>query len=132
FPYLGGRLTKSLVLSARDRPYIVNSDLTIMPGATLTLRSGVVIEFYPSVGILVLGDFAAIGQEKDPITLRPLRRNTTTVLKAKNGEDISFRLGTSDVRNRRLASQPHTEPLVFSKSDIGGVRLCLTETCDEE
>lgn len=132
FPYLGGRLSKSLVLQPRNRPYVVNTDLTVMPGVTLTLRPGVVIEFYPSVGILVLGELAANGQEKEPITLRPLRRNATTVVKTRNGEeDISFRLGSRDARNRRLASQPHTEPLVFSKSDIGGVRLCLTETCDD-
>ncbi|KAH9406143.1 hypothetical protein TYRP_013745 [Tyrophagus putrescentiae] len=158
-PYLGGRLTKSLTLTPRDRPYIVNADLTVMPGVTLTLRPGVVIEFYPSVGVLVLGDLAALGAEAEPITLRALRRNATSVLRrAKGGgaEDISFRLGTlgrggsstaGDYRRRRVAKansklqpgtsppQPlpaHPEPLVFSKSDIGGVRLCLTERCDDQ
>ncbi|KAI2799648.1 hypothetical protein BLOT_011554 [Blomia tropicalis] len=135
-PYLGGRLTKSLVLTARDRPYIVNSDLTIMPGVTLTIRPGVVIEFYPSVGILVLGDLSAIGMQKSPIILRPFRRNKTLVARTRTGEeDLSFRLGNgrNDQRNRRLVSQqPHSEQLVFSKSSIGGVRLCLTETCTEE
>lgn len=124
-PYLlGGRLTKSLVLHARERPYIVHTDLTIMPGTTLTLRPGVVMEFYPSIGILVLGDLNAVGVENNPITLRPVNRNDF-----KN-KPMAYRLESRPKDRRR--NIPKTEQLVYSKSDHGGVRLCLTENCDPE
>lgn len=132
FPqYLGGRLTKSMVLNSRAKPYVVNTDLTVMPGVTLTIRPGVVIEFYPSVGILVLGELAAIGLEQNPIILRSYYRNQTTITHSQEGENILFRLGQdASNRKRTIRSEPISEKLVFSKSDIGGVRLCLTETCD--
>ena len=57
---LGGRLHDSLTLLNRPgRPYVIKSDLTIMPGVTLTIEPGTVLEFYPSVGILVLGTLEA-------------------------------------------------------------------------
>ena len=53
---LGGRLYESIRLVARPgRPYVIRSDLTVMPEVTLTIEPGAELEFYPSVGILVLG-----------------------------------------------------------------------------
>lgn len=52
---LGGLVSKDLHLRRFSIPYQVESDLTIMPGATLFIEKGVEIEFYPNVGILVLG-----------------------------------------------------------------------------
>ncbi|KAF8773809.1 Protein bark beetle like protein [Argiope bruennichi] len=70
---IGGRLYNNLKLSRRSDPYIVSSDLTIMPGVTLFIDPGVVIEFYPSVGILVLGDLVAEGTKEDPVIMKPVK-----------------------------------------------------------
>ena len=59
---LGGRLHESIRLLARPgRPYVIRRDLTVMPGVTLTIEPGAELEFYPSVGILVLGTLHAQG-----------------------------------------------------------------------
>ncbi|CAM1311440.1 Uncharacterised protein g5687 [Pycnogonum litorale] len=71
---LGGRIYKSLTLEYRPSPYIVKADLTIMPNAVLTINPGVEMQFYPSVGILVLGTLYSIGELDNRIKLNPLRR----------------------------------------------------------
>lgn len=68
---LGGRLSGSITLHPRDRPYILRSDLTVMPDVTLTITPGVVMEFAPRVGILVLGSLIARGRRGQEIILRP-------------------------------------------------------------
>ena len=73
---LGGIVTGELSLMRQAMPYQVRADLTVMPGATLHIGAGVEIEFYPNVGILVLGDLKADGTEQAPIRMRPVRRNT--------------------------------------------------------
>lgn len=52
---LGGRLFQHLTIYRRGLPYKVNSDITVMPGVTLTIHPGVEFEFAENVGILVLG-----------------------------------------------------------------------------
>lgn len=52
---LGGRIFEDLALYRRGVPYMVNSDLTVMPGVTLTIHPGTHFEFAENVGILVLG-----------------------------------------------------------------------------
>lgn len=71
---LGGRLLKSLTLYQQNSPYIVKSDLTILPNATLTILEGVELQFYPSVGILVLGDLNAVGRPWSPIRMGPFKQ----------------------------------------------------------
>ncbi|KAL1117916.1 hypothetical protein AAG570_004229, partial [Ranatra chinensis] len=73
-PPLGGRMMVSRELYARDTPYQVDSDITVMPGATLTIHPGVVIEFAPKVGILVLGTLIAQGARGNEIVMRPTAR----------------------------------------------------------
>lgn len=68
---LGGRLTRSLTLHPRETPYVLRSDLTVMPDVTLTLRPGVVMEFHPNVGILVLGRLFARGRRGEEIVFQP-------------------------------------------------------------
>ena len=51
----GGRLTENLRLARRPEPYVIRSDLTIMRHVSLTIDAGAELQFYPSVGILVLG-----------------------------------------------------------------------------
>ncbi|XP_035215433.1 protein bark beetle-like, partial [Stegodyphus dumicola] len=69
---LGGRLFDDLMLEG-DKRYVIASDLTVMPGVRLTLEPGVVLEFYPSVGILALGDIVAQGTINNPIILKPAK-----------------------------------------------------------
>lgn len=69
---LGGRLLQNLVLYRRETPYVLQSDLTIMPDVTLTINAGVEMEFAPNVGILVLGTLIAQGFKESEIVMRPM------------------------------------------------------------
>ncbi len=71
---LGGLIHSDLVLNPAPVPYQVRSDLTVMPGAVLTIEPGVELEFYPNVGILVLGDLRAVGTLDKRIKMRPVAR----------------------------------------------------------
>ena len=72
FDNLGGQLFESLRLVNRGRPYIIRQDLTVMPNVTLTIDHGVEMEFYPSIGILVLGTLHARGSVEHNIIMRPV------------------------------------------------------------
>ncbi|QQP38368.1 Putative LOC100120269, partial [Caligus rogercresseyi] len=80
---LGGRLWQSLRLVNRGKPYIVRSDLTVMPEVTLTIEPGVELEFYPSVGILVLGTLHARGSIDNKITFKPIRSDKAVDVRVK-------------------------------------------------
>lgn len=69
---LGGRITENLFLDAESGPYTIRSDITVMPDAVLTILPGVVMEFAPNVGILVLGTLRAIGRAGAEIIMRPI------------------------------------------------------------
>ncbi|CAG2056496.1 unnamed protein product [Timema podura] len=69
---LGGRLQQPLTLYERDRPYIIQADITVMPEVTLSIAPGVVMEFAPNVGILVLGALKAQGRRGQEIIMKPL------------------------------------------------------------
>lgn len=71
---LGGRIVDSLSLHARPEPYVVRSDITVMPEATLHIYPDVVMEFAPNVGILVLGTLKAVGVLGHEIVMRPMKR----------------------------------------------------------
>lgn len=71
---LGGRIVDSLSLHARPEPYVVRSDITVMPEATLHIYPDVVMEFAPNVGILVLGTLKAVGVPGHEIVMRPMKR----------------------------------------------------------
>ncbi|CAL4091082.1 unnamed protein product, partial [Meganyctiphanes norvegica] len=101
---LGGRLTEDLRLPARDKPYIVKSDLTVMPGIQLVIDPGVVLEFFPSVGLLVLGRMDAIGRKDQKIVMRPVNTDTET----------HYRVG------RQARSPPSS------------VRLCIEGDCENK
>lgn len=54
---LGGRIFEDITLYRRGVPYVINSDITVMPGVTMTIHAGTEFEFAENVGILVLGKF---------------------------------------------------------------------------
>lgn len=70
--HLSGRMHTSLTLESRATPYQILADLTVMPGSILTLKPGVVLEFAPQVGLLVLGRLVARGERGKEIIMRPL------------------------------------------------------------
>ncbi|XP_055710937.1 protein bark beetle [Phlebotomus papatasi] len=73
---LGGRIFEDLSLFRREVPYVIKSDITVMPGVTLSIGTGVEMEFAPNVGILVLGTLQAMGSSNGEIIMRPIARQT--------------------------------------------------------
>lgn len=71
--HLGGRVERSQVLAEIGRPYIVESDLTVMPGVTLTIPPGTELQFMPNIGILVLGRLVANGLPYSRIKFLPIQ-----------------------------------------------------------
>lgn len=110
---LGGRLYEDLRLTARDRPYIINSDITVMPNVTLTIYPGVVMEFAPNVGILVLGILNARGYIGSEIIMRPIVFSENL----KNAEHGKF-----DVREKRELEKFYGQE---------AIRLCKSAGCSE-
>ncbi|XP_063914202.1 protein bark beetle isoform X2 [Zophobas morio] len=107
---LGGRLTADLTLHNREFPYLIRSDITVMPKVTLTIEPGVVMEFGPNVGILVLGSLKARGYEGSEIVMRPI--SVAGYLESENDNPI--------VREKR-----QLESLVGGES----IRLCKGRNC---
>lgn len=111
---LGGRLYSDLILHWRSYPYVIKSDLTVMPEVTLTIYEGVQMEFEPGVGLLVLGELKVIGSESSPVRMSPHKQITGSRLK------------------RHLPKTPRAvhfdTPYAIG---LGDVRLCITEGCEE-
>lgn len=61
-----------MTLYPRERPYVIRADITVMPDVTLTITPGVVLEFAPRVGLLVLGRLMARGRRGEEIIMRPV------------------------------------------------------------
>lgn len=71
FPSLKGRITKNTALAGSSTYYVI-ADVTVMPNAKLTIEPGTRLEFYPNVGILVLGQLVARGLPYSRISFRPV------------------------------------------------------------
>ncbi|KAH8259932.1 hypothetical protein KR038_005318 [Drosophila bunnanda] len=100
--YRGGRVYKDLILKKQNTPYYISSDITVMPGKTLTINHGVTMEFEPNVGILVLGNLVAIGYKESPIVMRPFKNASREALtdgqpQKRALEDMSAPLTEFDV-----------------------------------
>ncbi|VDM92148.1 unnamed protein product [Litomosoides sigmodontis] len=63
--------------------YRIIKDLTIMPGATLTIEKGVEVHVWPNVRILVLGNLKAEGTYWEPIRFKPI--NVTEYAEERGG-----------------------------------------------
>ncbi|GMR58343.1 hypothetical protein PMAYCL1PPCAC_28538, partial [Pristionchus mayeri] len=74
------------------RPYRITRDLTIMPGATLTIETGVEVHIWPNVRILVLGNIVAEGTMWDPVRFKPI--NTTEYDEQKGRIATRYRRST--------------------------------------
>ncbi|XP_025830817.1 protein bark beetle [Agrilus planipennis] len=121
---LGGRLTEDLVIEARNTPYRISSDITVMPGTTLSIQPGVVMEFAPNVGILVLGTLKAIGFKGYEIIMRPIPKlhhpEISLVLRKREAPHY---LPQIKKQNRR-----ELENLYAGES----IRLCKDKSCSDK
>lgn len=127
---LGGRLHENVMLLARPgRPYIIRSDLTVMPDVTLTIEAGAELEFYPSVGILVLGNLHAQGNIDRNIIMRPVKVNTVEDYR------IGKRLNRRSVDREKRSSSRQNRQLRISEEEDFDVRLCTADkngtVCEE-
>ena len=102
----GGRVHHSMVLKKRSKPYVIKTDLTIEPNATLIIEPGAILEFYPSVGILVLGNLHAVGSRDEMITMRP-----------------------AHVDHKQAAAHFFKSKRAISYQE--DIRICKSELCDE-
>lgn len=114
---LGGRLFESLHLIARPgRPYVIQSDLTVMPDATLVIEPGAELQFYPSVGILVLGTLHAQGRMEQNIVFKPVEPHIRDQQKQQH------------LQHSRTKRAPSTQRSNTSiESDEIDVRLCIAD-----
>jgi hypothetical protein len=87
------------------RPYRIIKDLTIMPGATLTIERGVELHIWPNVRILVLGHIKAEGTYWEPIRFKPI--NTTELAEIRGLAGTRYRRSTLYRTRSRRAHDVH-------------------------
>ena len=81
-----------------------------MPGVMLTILPGVELEFFPSVGILVLGILNAEGHWEAPIRMRPAPQSSALIIS-------------------RLARQLPVITTSSNNNNNYNARLCLNGEC---
>ncbi|XP_038215102.1 protein bark beetle isoform X2 [Zerene cesonia] len=117
---LGGRLTSDLTLDGRIAPYVIKSDITVMPDVTLTINPGVILEFAPNVGLLVMGTLNAIGHSQLPIFMRPITPPSDVENRIEKREIGQY--SPDYVKHRQ---QRQLETLIVQDS----IRLCTGRNC---
>ncbi|KAJ2949950.1 hypothetical protein O0L34_g11275 [Tuta absoluta] len=116
---LGGRLNQDLIIESRLAPYIVKSDITVMPNVTLSIHPGVILEFAPNVGILVMGTLRAVGHSQLPILMRPI---------TPAGNIETNRIAKRDVSQYAQSHHKHRRQLENLKV-LESIRLCSGRNC---
>uniref|UniRef100_A0A915M244 SRCR domain-containing protein n=1 Tax=Meloidogyne javanica TaxID=6303 RepID=A0A915M244_MELJA len=76
------------------RPYRITRDLTIMPGASLTIEKNVEVHIWPNVRILVYGDLIADGTLWQPVRFRPINTTEYSEQQGKRGSKYRRRRST--------------------------------------
>jgi len=64
---LEGGIYSDKILKKSESPYIVNSNLVVFPGITVTVEPGVEVRFKNGVGLEVRGNFYALGSSENRI-----------------------------------------------------------------
>ena len=77
--YLGGRISSSLNLWSKFNPYIVLSDVVVLPDAQLTIHPGVELQFGSGVAMLIIGALFVLGNGDNPVTFSLLKRSQTKI-----------------------------------------------------
>lgn len=134
--HLGGRLTRSLTLLYRKEPYIVESDLTVMPNVKLSIEKGVTLEFMPNIGILVLGDLIAAGSHDKPIVMRPfLSDQEMSTIKPRSMYNTKSKPYIMQTNLDDPLSNEHNYAFKHFKLaypvNLGSIRLCKNEICND-
>ena len=75
--YLGGRISYSVQLKKNRSPFIVVSDITVLPNSSLIVDPGVELQFKPGVGMLVLGSLFVRGAKDKPVIFSGWKENQT-------------------------------------------------------
>jgi len=111
---IGGRITENLNLRKRATPYIISSDLTIMDQVSLIIDEGVELQFYPSVGILVLGSLVANGARGNPVKFGPILRTEYAVNNRRTDMalDAPYRERRDAYRTNELVHHPSLDPML--------------------
>ncbi|XP_057327444.1 protein bark beetle isoform X2 [Microplitis mediator] len=121
---LGGRITDNIELYARPEPYIINSDITIMPQAVFNIYPGVTMEFAPNVGILVLGTLNAVGVKEHEIIMRPIKKQNNESKDIVNINPIT----TTTIRlcKDRICSSSSNQGFIefFNSTTLQWIPLC--------
>ena len=108
---LNGTVTGNQTLARVDGPYLVTSDLVVPKNASLTIEPGAIVNFVPSVGILVRGSFHAKGTPSQRITFRAVPCAETSFCNTTDGAlfySHGIRLvDGSSYNNGRLQLQYH-------------------------
>jgi parallel beta-helix repeat protein len=66
--FLGGVIFTDMTLGLSGSPYTLTNNIRILPGATLTIEPGVIIQFAGAYSIWVDGSLDALGTEANPVT----------------------------------------------------------------
>ncbi|XP_058056870.1 protein bark beetle [Anopheles bellator] len=107
---LGGRILENLSIYRRPAPYVVRSDITVMPGVTFSIFPGVVMEFAPNVGILVLGTLLARGTTDAEVIMKPIE-NASEGLRQRVERSLENMVNYDSIRlcTNRNCSQGESE-----------------------
>ncbi|XP_058792901.1 protein bark beetle isoform X2 [Phymastichus coffea] len=121
---LGGRIVDNLSIYPRSKPYVIRSDITVMPDATLHVYPDVVMEFAPNVGILVLGTLKAVGAPGHEIIMRPISdRNEIPLTNKRSIESDTIRL-CKDENCTNSTNEGFLE--YFNRTTLQWIPLCDT------
>ena len=101
-----------VVLEKRSQPYIVNADLTVMPEGSLVIESGAELQFYPNIGILVLGTMSVSGKSHSHVKFNPVDQDTIDFYRAENTKKRR--------KKRQIPGSVHTD-----LHGHGGVKRCV-------
>ncbi|XP_033103075.1 protein bark beetle-like [Anneissia japonica] len=91
---IGGRINATCHLEVANSPYVVESDITILPNAELIIDPGVTLLLNEDNGITILGKLTAIGTISSRITLL----NNNNLINAKDKDKIRLIQGNSRVQ----------------------------------
>ena len=94
-----------------------------MPDVTLTIEPGTELEFYPSVGILVLGTLEAQGTIDRSIVMRPVKKSD--IKDYRIAQRMGFASNTKyDIEEQRQTRKKRSSLRLREEKEDFDVRLC--------
>jgi parallel beta-helix repeat protein len=68
-----GSITENKILTKTGSPYVIGNDFKILPGATLTIKEGVVVKFTSHASLIVQGSLKVEGTAAEPVVFTSLK-----------------------------------------------------------